>query len=98
MTYNPNNLSQAGYAPGALGCVNNSGNSIPLTTHIWDYTTSDNLSSVEANGYFSPEDRVRPTDRMYVTASDGYAIYDVQQTGLLLSKIVAFTSTPTYWL
>lgn len=97
MAYNPSDLTSASYATGAMGAVNNSGYFIPLTAHCWNYTTSDDLTDVESNSYFSPEDRVRPTDRVYVTASDGYGVYDVMQTGLTLSKIVTFTGTPIYW-
>ena len=65
MACNPANLTPLLYiSPAANGHV------------IWDYSTTDNVSAVDAYGYFSPAfKQLRGGDIVRATANDGKALY-----------------------
>src|SRR6266567_6154392 len=99
MAFNSSNFVYAGPSPGSIQFTNGTGNAIQISGFIWNYTTTDSISDIDVSGYFNGSS-VRPSDRIFVTASDGYAIYDVYQswgapTNVSIYKLAAFSSTPS---
>ena len=67
--------------------------SLPI---IWDYSTADNISSVDGASYFDTADAaksLRKGDWVRVTAGDGKAIYFVD--GASLSPDIAIVKQAT---
>jgi hypothetical protein len=63
---------------------------------VWNYSTSDNVSSVDAGTYFDTVDafsKLRQGDWLQVTAADGKALYLVD--GMSEPDGVAHTKTAT---
>ena len=87
MAFNPANLTvqQASWSHDAS------------TSMVWNYTTSDNLSDVQATGYFTDIRYFRNGEWLRVTANDGSAMYtiwavDSSTPGLGLTRLALVSS------
>lgn len=104
MAFNISNFSNAGVTPGAFNPTNGS-SMLTVAGLMWNYTTSDNMSTVSGANYFDGAP-VRPGDIIFTTASDGYQLYSVSGINapsvpvvVYVYKLVEFSgTTPTTWI
>lgn len=66
-------------------------------THMLDYTTTDDLATVEGSNYFSDAKPFRFYDLIRITANDGKAVYDIVSTDpVSLRKLAVASSFPSF--